>query len=417
MATRKLKTFEYAYHSQKYSDNEQIRETVGAFETPNGYALILCSAYSNEQKDAKAAEIALERVSYYLENDFVDDPAQAVVNALVYASGYIHEYGYKHENFEGMKAACLCVLIRDNKVYFSNIGENALYFFNGRKLYPLAYTTKGDEDEEQVLLGSDKIITPSACEHPFIPVDDDMLLICSEQFLETIPEKSVKTILSDPMPLHTKVSRLVDLETQLSGKENVSIQLITFYNIENIERSFTPVQNEKKKIVSDNFKLPRIIKHPIGNMIIIGMIALFFFYMVYDLFIHNPNPSSDLKISEEVKEQVDEHTDLAAEKALFVPPDTIYSVKSGDTWGKIYERFGVCSWFIKNHKPNIGKFDRAGNPVAGIRINIPLMYSSKENFNPDFYKEFSTEKLGGSCQNANAAFLKDFEKIKNEMNL
>lgn len=419
MTTRKLKTFEYAYKSQKYSGTEQIRETVGAYDTANGFALVFCSGYSNEEKDAVAAEIALERVSYYLDNDFVDNPAEAVVNALVYASGFIHEYGCKNPEYEGMKTACLCVLIRDNKVYYSNVGDSALYFFNGKRLYPLALNADFDDAGENVLLGSDKIITPNACEYPFVPVDNDTLMICSERYLTSAPEKTIKSILSDPMPLLTKVSRLVDVETQISGKENVSIQLVSFYNIDNDERHFSPIKNKSAASKVDEFKIPRIIKHPIGNLVIIGLILLFFMYMVYDLFIYNPRPAINIQNAKDETEQVDDlqsAEEVAEEEKYVIPEDTVYPVKSGDTWGRIYQKFGVCSWFIKNHKPNIGKFDRSDNPVAGTRISIPLTYSSKKEFNPDFYIEFSTEKIGSSCQNANADFVKAFEKKRDDMN-
>ncbi len=417
MATRKLRNFEYAFHSQEYKGTQQTREVSGVFEPGEDYLFVLCSSVSNEAKDAKAAEIALERISYFFESEYVENPIDALQYAIVYTNGFIHKYAGENEGFEGMQAACMVALVRDNKVYFANVGGNGLYFFNGKKLYPLA--ASNDEIQDN-LLGASNEISPFICEHPFVPVDDDTLFLCSERFLNCVSEKSVKSILADPMPLLTKVSRLVDLAGQSCGDDNVSVQLINFYNIENEERSFTPSADTEKGSFLEKVKLPKIIKDPKWNMVIIGAIILFFMYMVYDLFIYDPKPSKRIEISGQTEEKTDaettvEETKVAVETTktskVVIPADEIYVVKTGDTWGKIYQQFGVCSWFIKTHKSNKGKFDRAENPVAGTRINIPLQYSSKQNLNPDFYQEFSTEKVGSTCQNANENFLKAFEVV------
>ncbi|MBS4012538.1 MAG: hypothetical protein KGZ97_02090 [Bacteroidetes bacterium] len=419
MATRKLRNFEYAFHSQEYKGTQQTREVSGVFETGEDYLFVLCSSASNEARDAKAAEIALERISYFFESEYIENPIEALQYAIVYTNGFIQKYASENEGCEGMQAACIVTLIRNSKVYFANVGGNGLYFFNGKKLYPLA--ASADEAQDK-LLGASNEINPFICEHPFVPVDDDTLFICSERFLNCVSEKSVKSILSDPMPLLTKVSRLVDLAGQSCGDDNVSVQLINFYNIENEERSFTPSAESDKGSFVDKVKLPKIIKDPKWNMVLIGAIILFFMYMVYDLFIYDPKPAKRIEITGQIEEKpiIETATDIEIKSAVetakttkvTIPADEIYVVKTGDTWGKIYQQFGVCSWFVRTHKSNAGKFDRANNPVAGTRINIPLQYSSKQNLNPDFYQEFSTEKVGGTCQNANENFLKAFEAVK-----
>jgi PPM family protein phosphatase len=426
MATRKLRNFEYAYHSQEYKSTEQIREVSGVFEPGNDHLFVLCSSMSNEIRDAKAAEIAVERIAYFFESEFIENPIDALNQAIVYTNGYIQNYGRENEGLEGMKTACLVVLNRDNKVYYANIGGNGLYFFNGKKLYPLACSSS-DGLQEDTLLGVNSEINPFICEHPFVPVEDDTLVLCSEKFLGCVSEKSVKAMLSDPMPLLTKVSRLVDLASQNCGDDNVSVVLINFYNMDNEERSFDYNKTATSGSFVDKVKLPKLIKHPVWNMVIIGAIILFFSYMVYDLFIYNPKPARRVELSGQVDDAgtevgVPEEAKVVSvenakgkELTYVIPNDSVYAVKTGDTWGKIYQQFGVCSWFIRNHKPNTGKFDRANNPVAGTRIQIPLQYSSKQNLNPRFYQEFATEKVGSTCQNANESYLKAFEKKKSEI--
>ncbi len=415
MGTKKLKNFEYAYHSQDFKVDTQQREACGVFKTLNGYAFILCGGYSSDIKDTTAAELALERVSYYLDNEFIENPADAVFNALVYASGFIFEYARKNPEYEGMKSTCTCLLVRDNKAYYANLGNNGIYFFNGKKIYTLACNTIDSEHSKDLLLGESHTIEPYICDYPFTPVDNDILLLCSENFLRNITEKSVKNILSDPMPLLTKVSRLVDLANTSEEDDNASIMLISFYNIENEQRHFEPQYERSSQNEEDKFSLPRFVKHPAVNIAILSAIVIFFFYMVWDLFLKDSFRQRDVEIKG-IAEQVSK--DFAEKRAIetpvfYIPQDSVYVVRSGDSWSVIYRNFNVCSWFIRNHEPNAGKF-RNDNPVAGTRINIPLLYSSDSVLNPDFYYRFTTDKVGGSCQNANASFLREFEAYKKE---
>jgi len=143
--------------------------------------------------------------------------------------------------------------------------------------------------------------------------------------------------------------------------------------------------------------------------------------MFYDMFLFNPRPVVDLESREETPVHntipelkpapVKEHDRTVNYKAILnhiAPADTIYLVQSGDTWGSIYRQFEVCSWFIRNHEDNIGKFDGKGDPVAGKTIAIPLVYSANPQYNPRFHNEFKTDKVGSACQYAGEEFIEEF---------
>jgi len=166
--------------------------------------------------------------------------------------------------------------------------------------------------------------------------------------------------------------------------------------------------------------------------------AVFVVYMVYDMFFFNPRPARNIELVESPADTLATEDSLSAagmppQEALSgeppsgqepeppaareagasppaLPADREYPVRSGDTWGSIYREFEVCSWFIRNHPPNAGKFDRSNNPVAGTILAIPVMYSASQGLNPHYYTEFTTDKVGASCQHANRAFLRRFEE-------
>jgi hypothetical protein len=178
----------------------------------------------------------------------------------------------------------------------------------------------------------------------------------------------------------------------------------------------------KKKDVGKDEKWSEIqqkISSPPVNYILIALAILLLSYMFYDIFIHDPMPTRKTTktekpvASDSVSAVVDtpQKADVAEiPVSTKVPDDIMYTVKSGDTWGRIYTQFGVCSWFIRTYASNQGKFDSDDNPIAGSRITIPVIYSAKSSLNPDFYQEFSLEKTGTRCENANEDFVERFRE-------
>ncbi len=463
MANKKLKYFEYANHTKKGKSATTNTDRLAFFECDNGSVFLLCQDNSTKQSVTSPSQMAVERMKYYLENEFVQNPHDALYNAFIYTNGFIYEYARKNQSYQGEYADCTCLLIRDNKVYTASTGELATFYFNCKKLF---LVSKGQKDEENleksnqtnsdshyetIHLGRQQNINPRINYHPIEPVNDDKLLLCSPGFYQNVPEKSIQKILSDPMPVQTKVLRLMDMAGEEDSQQNVSLQLISFYNLTNKERKFEPLvlkkglfsSNKKKKTatISDETDskatpkpstpetplehLKEKARQPLAKAIIIALSAIILAYMFYDLFIYNPMPPVAVEVDSQVPEDAIEETqsiaaDMTAEtppaesepatvaRQASIPDDTVYEVQSGDTWGRIYRQFEVCSWFIRNHPQNAGKFDRNDNPISGSRIYIPLIYSAMESYNPDFYTQFTTDKTGSSCENVDNTFLENF---------
>jgi hypothetical protein len=340
------------------------------------------------------------------------------------------------------RVSCSVLLIRNNESYYCVVGNSTISFFNGKRLFVLA---SGDESKNQsgektedvltggYFLGEKQNIVPEVNREPLIALNDDMIMLSNDGFSDFVPEKHVLKILGDPMPVQTKVYRLTDMAVHAGSEENVSVQLVAFYNLDHTVRKFIPLRLKGKKVLRDisvhrkekpddssdgdntsQTELSPImekLENPAVKYTLLALGVLLVIYMFYDLFLYNPVRPVKLEptinqeqVTEELQEEV---TPIITVK---IPEDRIYTVQSGDTWSRIYSEFGVCSWFIRNHPPNRGKFDSADNPVAGSRINIPVIYSSRRDLNPDFYREFSIEKTGTRCENADQEFLDKFKE-------
>ncbi len=428
MVTKKLKYFEYGIHSNKGKAKPSNFDGYAAFDSPNGYVFVLCDGY--DESGEKAKDLALDRIRYFMEKEHLEDPREAVQSALIYTGGYIYEYARKHEeNYKNTAVSCLCLLIRDNKIYYSSLGNCNMYLFNGKRLYLLTQETlnnnASDNDfKEKQLLGKNKAPSPFVCEHPLVPLNSDMILLCTDGLYDHVSEKNIKKILSDPMPVYTKACRLTDMAVNSGSDDNVTVQLISFYNLEHDKREFA----EPEKPIEDTEELPKTAKiditgNPLWNKLIIGIVLILTIFMFYDLFIFNPRPARELNdnranLSDDTitekkppkDETKPEAIDLVRLLNRFTPADTVYVVQSGDNWSTIYGKFGVCSWFIRNHEDNKGKFDSKGDPVQGKKILVPLIYSARPEYNPRFYKEFTTDKVGNACQHAGEDFIENFHE-------
>ncbi|MFN3555691.1 MAG: hypothetical protein ACK4VN_06990 [Bacteroidales bacterium] len=439
MANKKLKNFEYASHSEPGKLTQNVVDESAFFETPNGAIFLIC----NEKPDEGAellpegksfARIASERIRYYLENEWVENPDSAVYNALIYANGFIYEYSRKNAGERGpAQLSCSLVLVRENKIFYSCVGNARILFFNGRRVYVLSDGFhEGVLPEQQAYLGSRQSIEPLVNPQPLVPVDGDMLLMCNEDFYENVSEKSIQKILDDQMPVVNKIYRLADMAVANGAQGSASLQLVSFYNLDHQERSFVAAQPRKTTKVraasekddeptaptgTHMEKIQAYLQIPWVRILLVGIAIMALSYMFYDMFIREPRPSREIRTVREVPvvEEADQpelQQPTTAPPAVKLPEDRAYTVQSGDTWGRIYTRFGVCSWFIRNHPPNAGKFDADENPVAGSRLLIPVVYSAKRDLNPDFYQEFSLEKTGSRCENASADFLEQFRRNK-----
>ncbi len=445
MANKKLKNFEYANHSIKGKTLSVASDKLAFFESVNGFVFIICDGNIVEDSNIQPSELTVERIKYYLENEFVNDPSDAVYNAIVYANGFIFEYARKNPDFKTPSVSCSIILIRDNKCFYSAVGNASVDFFNGRKLFTLARKESIlkrkseviDGKAEGAFIGESRSITPEVNKEALVPLNDDIILLSSDGFYRAVSEKASLKILNDPMPVQTKAYRLIDTAIQAGTEDSASVQIIAFYNLDHAQRIFNPLKTKgsrllgeklsKKKDVKSESKskqdesstlasVKRTLEQPATKYTLIILAALLVIYMFYDLFIYDPVPAVKITspATEEIsKASVDEASataDILDDTVVKVPDDRLYRVQSGDTWGRIYSRFGVCSWFIKNHPPNIGKFDSAENPIAGSQIRIPLVYSGNRDLNPDFYHEFSMDKTGSRCENANEEFLKNFSE-------
>jgi hypothetical protein len=450
MSTKKLRCFEYAGYRWEPAEGQLPRHIHCAFDTPNGYTFIVAGNTISVTSGDSLVQIAADRVKYYLLNEVLDDPAEAVRNAVIYANGFIHVLMGKQPGLRDAELSCMCVLVKDSKVYYAWVGQTCLYLYDGKNVVPLSRDIYQEDNTNTSLkswqisfLGQNQMISPGICQQPLVPIDDDTLLMGTSGFCVYFEEKNTKNTLSDSMPSHTKAARL--LKKAVDDEIPAACQIIKFYNIKEDIRTFIPGEHPSN-VKTTSVELPVVswIKSQLPYRLIAYAISVIVLsYMVYDLFLIDPRPPSRIEVAAEPQEgeletvngglsergvgfegqdatrstsavsqapEVSGQAPAGSRPVDVVPEDILYTVRQGDNWGRIYREFEVCSWFIRNHPPNRGKFDASNNPIAGSQLAIPVVYSAKQSLNPTYFQEFTISRVGGSCQNVNNQFLRSFEQ-------
>ncbi len=416
MATRKLKNFEFAGHKYVENNDSEGLHTFDSFDTPNGYVFVVAGSDRPVEGNWQVSEIISERVKYYLENDQPGDPKEAVGNALVYANGYVYAKAGKEPGFKPGRASVACLLVVEGKVYYAWMGQVSLYLNTEKKRYSLISPTRLEVDgtgDQILFLGQQQMAIPGVGENPLVPVDGDMLLLGTGVGWGGIREKIFCNTLTDSMPTHTKVQQLAKLAFAEQANSPLASFLISFYNLNQSNRSFSEGQAKEAPSIYEKF-LQKIESRPGGSIlkpVLIALVILIVGYMTYDMFFFNPTKPVTVRTTAPVIDPaapMADPTEASANETAQVraapPANILYTIRRGDTWGRIYQQFEVCSWFITNHPNNSGKFDGAGNPNLNSTITIPLRYSASRRLNPAYFQEFATAIVGNACQKVNEAF-------------
>ncbi len=434
MQTKKLKTFEYAGKVHAGNHEREGLHTHEAFETPSGYVMVMVASSGMTEEDERLVGIAVERVRYYLENADDDLVQDLPGNALKYSSGYLYHHGRKEKDETASGISCLCLIVHEEKIYYARAGgQICMSLWDGKRMHTLLSNvlSKGDahvpDGETGLFIGQQPYLNPDVVPAPLEPVTNDILLLGTDAVCAYFGKKEAKKILQDSMPLQTKLLRIIGCSGKEASREGTSLMLISFYHLNNQTRSFTsskpedtghkPPSASRDTLLMDSSQ--RKAKSPVAGILkylIIILVGVIVGYMVYDLFIYDPRPAirlpgqlpaaeHDTIVSSPEGDQAAEYDEPPA-----MPEDVTYTVRGGDTWGRIYRRYSVCSWFIINHPRNTGRLGRDGGLIAGQQLRIPVRYSGDPELNPYYYKEFTGEKVGRSCENAGQEMLDAFHE-------
>ncbi len=360
MRTVCLKNFDFASRTHKGLVRKHNEDFLAYFDTINGHVFVLCDGMGGHSAGDVAAEMATEAVGRYFKVKYHNNPFDAVEESIIFANQEVVMHALGNDYLYGMGTTIVVILIRDDRVFYGHAGDSRLYVYKNQQLQQL---TK-DHSYIQELLDKRLISALDAETHPrrneitravglsydfkpevsskaFIPVDDDVLLLCSDGLTNMIDDEEISDILGSRYKINEKASKLVKKANKKGGIDNISVQIIKFHNLtqgDNTESYY----KKSKNILIDN-KIAFLIASII-------LIAFSFFVGLYD----TGNKQAE-NTNNKFKNNQFKLTEIIA-----------YSPNKRDNWENLSYRFNTSVDKLLSLNPNIEQID------STIHLKIPV---------------------------------------------
>ena len=353
--TINLKNFDFANLTDKGLQREKNEDFLAYFDTCNGHVFVLCDGMGGHQAGEYASKLAVETIGVFLNEKYIKNPFDAVENAIKTANIEVFKKSKSNSNYSGMGTTITLTLIRDNRIYYGHIGDSRIYLFSKNKLtqitkdhsYVQSLVDKGIISEKEAekhprkneiskALGLEAFIEPDVAPSALIPHNNDLLLLCSDGLNNMINNKKIESEFKKNKPIITTASELINLANKKGGNDNISVQLIKFFNLDTEIETVDIKETKFRKFI--NF-----LKY--NKTVIIG-IVFFIAFLLSIFFILQKNKTEIKPKTKHVSQfNVD---DLKSQIIIYA-----YKLKKGDTFQSIAEKFNLNDSVLRDLNPNI----------------------------------------------------------------
>jgi len=370
--TRKLKNFEFGNATDVGRVREQNEDYLGYFECINGHIFVVCDGMGGHVGGATASRLAVDAVREYLENHYFDLPQDALKAAIQRANEAVYLSAAENPHLSGMGTTIVMAIVRDDKIYYAHVGDSRIYFLSEGKLVKLTrdhsfvqtLVDQGLLKEEEMeshprrneilqALGIRSDIDITLGPAPAKPSNGDILLLCTDGLNSMISDKVTESVLNEDISVQHKALKLMQLANEAGGYDNITVQLVYFYNVTNKKSDFIPASkipttNTESTTKNNKLILTKKMRKTILYVIVAAAI-LAIGYFLWDMFgsTGDPTPLGSNPSKDTLTEQPRDTTKVVVqqnENVIKASNDTVwaaYTIKSGDVLGKISSKFNV----------------------------------------------------------------------------
>ena len=359
--TLALRNFDFVNRSDKGLERKKNEDYSAYFDTLNGHVFVVCDGMGGHAKGEIASETAVEAIGKFFNLSYYKNPFTAVENAIIFANKKVYERSKTTPEFHNMGTTIVMVLIRDNRVFYGHVGDSRLYIYKKNNIRLLTR----DHSYVNKLVDEKKITEKEALTHPlrneitralglfpgvepevsnaaFIPKEGDILLLCTDGLSNMVQDENIEKILAGKESIDAKANKLLQSALDAGGIDNITFQLIRFYNVSTV---YEPQKLQKSvftKKYLNQLLLPAII-------ILTGLVFAF-------LFITKNKSGNKPKTIQKISYTYKSH-------GVIIFP---YKYNTEETLEQIAEKFNIDTGYLKLLNPNIN------NSLKGKHIKIPI---------------------------------------------
>ncbi len=246
--TQELKSFEYVGKSHVGNLRAENQDAINYRETINGSFFVLCDGMGGIAGGKQAANAAVEAALWFADEHWEENPVRFLQEMFSYINKKLNDAFKNIAVKPGTTMAAL--LIRNDKVYYAHAGDSRIYYSTGDRIFCLTkdhsyvqnlIDQKKTTPEEALkhprrneitqAIGIQPEIFPEICSKEIMPADGDYIFLCTDGFYNELPEQKIKeTLKIEERSLEHKANVLLDTILDGNAPDNISFQLIHFYN-------------------------------------------------------------------------------------------------------------------------------------------------------------------------------------------
>lgn len=234
------------------SDTGRVRnlneDSMTAFESPNGYVVVVCDGMGGQNAGDVASQLATTVITEILTDNTFETPEEAISNSIIAANSAILIQAENNPELTGMGSTCVMAIIKDNKIYYGSVGDSRIYYYSNGMIrqvtkdqsYVQTLVDMGEitqnmaehhADKNQITnaLGLETMTPPVISQMPITPEPNSILMLCSDGLTGMINNQSISSILSrDDLSIQQRAETLVQQANEAGGEDNITVQLIHF---------------------------------------------------------------------------------------------------------------------------------------------------------------------------------------------
>ena len=248
--TKELTNFHYISLTDKGCVRANNEDYLGYFDTLNGHVFVVCDGVGGLPCGERASQTVVNSVKFFFSNFYYKDPYQALSDALDYAQDRIADEVRNDRTCQGMATTVVLALVRYNTVYYAHMGDSRLYFLHNKELIRLTQDDSVVKNELTKAMGLMPPCRPNICTKPVNPDEKDLIMLCTDGLYNMISEKEIQSVLCRRGHIEDKGMDMLKTAIKRGAPDNISLQIIKFYNIEpkNTTTVNTPSEGSKPKI-------------------------------------------------------------------------------------------------------------------------------------------------------------------------
>lgn len=206
-----------------------------------GNLYIVADGMGGHQAGDYASKFTVEHLRDAIELRTDNNPAQLIEQSIIETNNQLYEESKRAPELADMGTTVIAATVRDNVLYFANVGDSRLYLVNdGIKQLSIDHSFV----EELVRLGGLK--SEDARNHPeknkitraigtqeSVEVDTyeyrlqegDLVLMCTDGLTNMVPDDEIFEIIQGSRDLVEAVLKLVEVSNEYGGNDNIGVVL------------------------------------------------------------------------------------------------------------------------------------------------------------------------------------------------